>query len=157
MSVDDKADRFPSPSSTVAATVHEFADPWRNKACDHPIPIPSGGVGQSKRFGISSTRTSSSISYPDQRFEHEPSDSLVSNQVDDHARRKRTKQKKRKIESKLRAASAAMKRVIKDKKPSSALTDLSLRVEESAWQFSSDEIQINRRNFANDTTSEKSY
>jgi hypothetical protein len=154
LSVDDKADRFPSPSSTVAATVHEFADPWRNKACDHPIPIPSGGVGQSKRFGISSTRTSSSISYPDQRFEHEPSDSLVSNQVDDHARRKRTKQKTRKIESKLRAT---MKRVIKDKKPSSALTDLSLRVEESAWQFSTDEIQINRRNFASDTTSEKSY
>jgi hypothetical protein len=154
LSVDDKADRFPSPSSTVAATVHEFADPWRNKAYDHPIPIPSGGAGQSKRFGISSTRTSSSISYPDQRFEHEPSDSLVSNQVDDYVRRKRTKQKTRKIESKLRAA---MKRVIKDKKPSSTLTDLSLRVEESAWQFSSDEIQINRRDFANDTTSEKSY
>ena len=155
LSVDDTADRFPSPSSTVAATDHEFADPRRNKAVmyDHPIPIPSGGVGQSKRFGISSTRTSSSISYPDQRFEQEPSDSLESNQVDDHARRKRAKQRTRKIESKLRAA---MKRVI-NVKPSSALNDLSQRVEESAWQFSSDEIQINRRNFANDATSEKSY
>ena len=155
LSVDDTADRFPSPSSTVAATDQEFADPRRYTAImyDHPIPIPSGGAGQSKRFGISSTRTSSSISYPDQRFEQEPSDSLESNQVDDHARRKRAKQRSRKIESKLRAA---MKRVVNDK-PSSALNDLSQRVEESAWQFSSDEIQINRRNFANDTTSEKSY
>jgi hypothetical protein len=128
LSVDDSADRFPSPSSKVATLVQKFAEPRGYKATyDHPIPIPSGGAGQSKR--------------PDQCFEQEPSDSLESYQVDDHARRTRTKQTTRKIKSKLRAA---MKRPIKDKKPLSTLTDLSASMEKPVWQFSSDEIQTKK-------------
>ena len=140
-------DGFPSPASTVAATVQEFTAPRRkmqimHDSSDRPFPIPSGGAGQSKRFEKSCTDMSSSNEGPYQQsssdsahhdaaesFERVPHPSS-SNQSED--RESRSKKKIRKIEKKLLATS----KVPAVYKPSSALIPLSQRLEEPAWQFS---------------------
>lgn len=127
-----------SPTSTVAATVHEYTAP-RRKLCndfgDHPLPIPSGGVGQRKRFGLASTHvgiTSSSLGIPDLTERAEES---KSSQIDSPMKNPRSKRKIRKIEKRLLATTR--KPVVHV--PSSTLISLSERMEEPpSWQFSSE-------------------
>ena len=90
----------PSPSSTVAATVHDFA-----VKRERPVPLPSGGEGQSKRFGASPEHfrssnddpsRSSSIEYGSQRWSSREREELS-------REKQRSKKKKRSILKKLLA------------------------------------------------------
>jgi len=148
-------DGFPSPASTVAATVQELTAPRRkmqimHDSSDRPFPIPSGDARQSKLFEKSSAHMSSSNEGPYQSASdsahHEAAESFErvpypsrSNQSDDREdlqrKKSRSKKKIRKIERKLLATS----KVTAVYKPSSALIPLSQRLEEPAWQFSCDQ------------------
>ncbi|KAL3801865.1 hypothetical protein ACHAW5_003778 [Stephanodiscus triporus] len=147
-------DGFPSPSSTVAATVHEFTAPRQkmhiiHEGSDRPYPIPSGGAGQSKRFGVSSSHMSSSNDRHDEltsasvyqeaaegfeRVSYRSSSNHSEGYDDLTGKESRSKKKMRKIEKKLLATS----KMSAAYKPFSALIPLSQRLEEPAWQFTYD-------------------
>jgi len=135
---------FPSPTSTVNATVHDFKVPRRKSQTfevrDRPFPISSG---RNKRIGITSDKISvsnqsnsgnvDSGTTPD-GYEHQ-SRQLSSNQPagDDCPRYKsRSKKRRRSIEKKL----LATKKKVTFHKPPSALVPLSRQMEKPAWQFS---------------------
>ncbi|KAL9178747.1 hypothetical protein ACHAXT_003878 [Thalassiosira profunda] len=107
----------PSPSSTVAATVHDFA-----VRRERPVPLPSGGEGQSKRFGASPEhfRTSNddpsrsgSIEYGSQRWSSREREELS-------RKKQRSKKEKRSIKKKL----LATKQKTDKKRPSTSLDHL---------------------------------
>ena len=123
-----------SPTSTVAATVHERTVTRKKmQACngvgeDRPLPVPSGEAGQRKRFGLLTTH---SLDFPDlaEQIEDSPSKE-IDNKPMIHPRSKR---KVRKIEKRLLATTR--KPVVHI--PSSTLISLSQRMEEPpSWQFS---------------------
>ena len=117
---------------------------------DRPFPIRGGSSGQSKRFDVSPANMSASNDVANQSnsdnvdygtadgFEHQ-SQQLSFNQSagDDRPRKKaRSKKKTRSIEKKLLATK--LKAVFNQ--PSSALIPLSEKMEEPAWQFSSEQL-----------------
>ena len=168
-----------SPSSTVAATVHDERTTRRKpqtKARDEikekPLPVRSGGVGQSKRFGVSPAPSifpsleplfSQSNNEQDQHtladnidygatdcFENDPQQNQWNEEEEEEDRprkRSRSKKEKRKIRKKLMATT---KRPAVHK-PSSSLRPLSQMMEEPVWQSNAEHASLGR------VSSEMSY
>jgi len=152
-----KASKY-SPSSTVAATVAEFAVPrkqnglaWR---AERPVPVPSGGAGQNKRLGGSpahfeprgaSTKGDKSndeaidfmngADLSSQNDDSEPNGSSRSGKRSRSSRgsnKNTSRKRKTKVEKKLLATIKTS-----DKhKPPSGLSSLSQRLNEEMWEHS---------------------
>mmetsp|Transcript_1744 Transcript_1744/g.2664 ORF Transcript_1744/g.2664 Transcript_1744/m.2664 type:complete len:323 (+) Transcript_1744:865-1833(+) len=152
-----KASKY-SPSSTVAATVAEFAVPrtknglaWR---AERPVPVPSGGAGQNKRLGGSpahfeprgaSTKGDESndeaidfmngADLSSQNDDSEPNGSSRSgkrSRSSKGSKKNTSRKRKTKVEKKLLATIKTS-----DKhKPPSGLSSLSQRLNEEMWEHS---------------------
>jgi hypothetical protein len=146
-----------SPSSTVAATVAEFAVPrtkhglaWR---AERPVPVPTGSAGQNKRLGGSPEHFQlRGASNEEDESNDEPIDFMNgadnSSQNDSHQNAGSSRSGKRSRSSKDSKKSASRKHKTKnvekkllatiktsDKhKPPSGLSCLSQRLEEQVWE-----------------------
>ncbi|KAK1745503.1 hypothetical protein QTG54_003427 [Skeletonema marinoi] len=162
-----KASKY-SPSSTVAATVAEFAVPrkqnglaWR---AERPVPVPSGGAGQNKRLGGSpahfeprgaSTKGDKSndeaiefmngadVSSQNDDSEHNGSSRSGKRSRSSKGSKKNTSRKRKtKVEKKLLATIKTS-----DKhKPPSGLSSLSQRLNEEMWEHSHSQSQSSSSN-----------
>ena len=157
-----------SPTSTVAATAADFAVSRRKNQTlkwpksgsknqpseplgDRPLPLPSGGEGQRKKFGMSSARLkeigsgvpkicdkygshqSGKVEQYIEDFSKHGYQNLTTSSSDDLHRKKISPTKSSSAEKKLLATSKIPANV----KPSSVLIPLSQQIQKPVWQFSS--------------------